>query len=73
MISFDAFSSTQAEITEVERKEFEKMILTSCKEPTKATDEDVKVLLDHGIPETRTAKCLVSCAQEKIGIVRNNS
>lgn len=55
--------------TRDEEREIEKKVLEECKEPTNATDEDVNVLINHEIPQTRTAKCLVSCAQEKVGIV----
>lgn len=56
-----------------EERELEKKVLEECKEPTNATDDDVRVLINHEIPQTRTAKCLVSCAQEKVGIVSYNS
>lgn len=57
-------------MSEEQRHEFERKILDECKGPSEATDDDVKHLLEHEVPQTRSGKCLLSCSQQKLGIVR---
>lgn len=47
----------------------EKKVAEECKESSQASDDDVKLLLDHELPTARNGKCLLACAQEKFGIV----
>lgn len=56
-------------MTPAEKFERDKKILQDCKISTKATDEDIKIIFEHGVPTTHTGKCLVACTQEKVGIV----
>lgn len=56
--------------TPEEKLELEKKVFTVCKDKEKATDDDVKVLVDRLVPTTTTGKCLLACVHETIGLVR---
>lgn len=56
-------------MTPEEKRAAEKKILDDCNVSIKATDEDINIILDRGIPQNYNGKCLLKCAHEKIGIV----
>lgn len=70
LFDFNFHFEKKARLTDEQRHEFEKKIVEECKGPSQATDEDVSTLLSHEIPQTRTGKCLLACAKEKLGVVR---
>lgn len=51
----------------------EKKILDDCNVSVKATNEDINIILERGIPQNYDGKCLLKCAHEKVGIVSVNN
>lgn len=45
-------------------------VFEKCKNLTNATNEDIKTILSHKVPETRESKCFLACLQKTFGIVR---
>lgn len=57
-------------LTPEEKTELENKLLGDCKDKEKASDDDVKTLMDRALPTTPTGKCLLACVHETIGLVR---
>lgn len=45
-------------------------VFEKCKNLTNATNEDIKTILSHKVPETRESKCFLACLQKTFGVVR---
>lgn len=59
----------QATLSSEQKREAEQKILEECKESTTATDEDIRFILDRGVPSNYNGKCLLKCSHEKNRIV----
>ncbi|XP_037935451.1 general odorant-binding protein 19d-like [Teleopsis dalmanni] len=60
----------------VESQEFSKEKLTAlgneCKTETGATEDDMKLLFNHGPAETTAAKCLKDCVMKKLNLLTDD-
>lgn len=56
---------------EAEGKEMLKGMAADCKEKEGASDEDVDLMVNKGIPTNKPGKCLNACMMDQFGVVRS--
>ncbi|KAF5295037.1 hypothetical protein FQR65_LT10590 [Abscondita terminalis] len=52
-------------------KDAKMVIVNNCKTKVGASDEDLKIVLDHGVPKTDEGLCLVECLLTQGNMMKN--
>lgn len=71
VLTFFIFIVQTNSISKEDEHEFIHGLLGSCKNRENGSEDDMKILENMQVPETREGKCMMACVLETIGIVSN--